>query len=532
MQNHPGVFIVLEGSDGSGKGTQFRLLKERLKAVGHDVAIFDFPRYEEPSSHFIKRYLNGGYGPASEVSPYIASIFFALDRYEAAPEIKKALAADKVVLANRYVGSNMAHQGTRFDSLGEQRGFFIWAENLEFQLLGIPRPNLNLFLKVPAEISFGLIAQKAQRDYTKKVRDELEADIEHLKKTVATYTLLCKLFPKDFKEIDCIRNGQMQTIVEINNLIWEAIKPLLPEPKRMGKGAVISFDRPADIKNIKTSTNKTTPGYKRTQADRTKFYEILTLKEQMQAKAGSTKGVDRQQLEAAIDLVTPLADRKREIRGLIKEEGSVKQPDGNDPVALDLVLGQISESFPPPPADDGLKLVQARPRNEFRLLNETSTADLTYQQKQQLLKRELKNSASRLIYTFEAISDFKTLIAFRNESGAQEMELLAVSPLLGYKTPEIVEHTNFKAAFDRAFEASAKLFHQAVSSGYKKPIDNLLLGHNVRFKFNISASDLSKALKNSKKREVTNLLTLMRDKVAEIHPQVSRILAESKSVES
>src|SRR3989344_9092031 len=149
MQNHPSVFIALEGSDGSGKGTQIRLLAERLKAVGHEVAVFDFPRYEQPSSHFVKRYLNGDYGPATDISPYTASIFYALDRYEASPQIKQALDEGKVVLANRYVVSNMAHQGLKFNSLAEQRGFFIWAENLEFQLLGIPRPDLNLFLKVP-----------------------------------------------------------------------------------------------------------------------------------------------------------------------------------------------------------------------------------------------------------------------------------------------------------------------------------------------------------------------------------------------
>src|ERR1700681_404064 len=134
MQQQPGTFIVIEGADGSGKTTQFKLLAERLRAVGHEVEVFDFPRYDQPSSHFVRRYLNGDYGPASEVSPYSASMFFALDRYEAAPQIRKALEAGKVVLSNRYVGSNMAHQGAKFTSEAEQRGFFIWADSLEFQL--------------------------------------------------------------------------------------------------------------------------------------------------------------------------------------------------------------------------------------------------------------------------------------------------------------------------------------------------------------------------------------------------------------
>jgi dTMP kinase len=133
-----GIFIVLEGVDGSGKSTQFRLLSERLKAVGYDVEVFKFPQYDQSSSHFIKKYLNGDYGNASEISPYTASLFYALDRYEASPRIKDALHKGKIVLSDRYVGSNMAHQGGKFTNSGEQRGFFIWEDGLEFQMLGIP----------------------------------------------------------------------------------------------------------------------------------------------------------------------------------------------------------------------------------------------------------------------------------------------------------------------------------------------------------------------------------------------------------
>ncbi len=236
-----GLFFAIEGSDGSGKGTQYRLLAERLRAVGYDVDLYDFPRYEEPSSYFVKRYLNGEYGPASEVSPFTASIFFALDRYEVAPKIRQSIADGKIVLANRYTSSNMAHQGSKFTKIGEQRGFFVWAESLEFQLLGIPRPNLNIFLKVPAEISFQLINRKKVRSYTKRSHDEHEADIEHLKKAVAMYQTICKLFPKDYKTIDCSKNGKILSIPEVNNLIWEAIQSLLPKPINKGRSVIVNL---------------------------------------------------------------------------------------------------------------------------------------------------------------------------------------------------------------------------------------------------------------------------------------------------
>ncbi|MBI2588627.1 hypothetical protein HYW35_00225 [Candidatus Saccharibacteria bacterium] len=256
MPDHHGLFIVLEGADGSGKTTQFRLLAERLKAVGYEVAIFDFPRYELPSSYFVKRYLNGEYGEASRLSPYTASLFYALDRYEAAPQIRQALKAGKIVLANRYVGSNMAHQGSKFSAESQQRGFFVWAESLEFQLLGIPRPTLNIYLKVPPKISYGLIANKTARSYTNKQRDEHEKNLEYLERSSDTYDLLTKLFPKDFKEIDCTSHNQILGIAEINDNIWETIKPLLPpDPPNRAKSIVLNLHQAAMVMPKHISSN-------------------------------------------------------------------------------------------------------------------------------------------------------------------------------------------------------------------------------------------------------------------------------------
>lgn len=228
MANHQGLFIVLEGADGSGKSTQFAKLQDRLKAAGYDVAVFDFPRYDNPSSYFVRRYLTGEYGPASSINPYTASLFYALDRFEAAAEIKKALADGKIVLSDRYVGSNMAHQGSKFKEAIEKRSFFVWEDSIEYQLLNIPRPHLNIFLRVPAEVSYELMSQRNQRSYTEKVRDEHEADIDHLRESVATYDLLCQLFPKDFVALDCAPHDKLLSIDAIGDMIWELLTPLLP----------------------------------------------------------------------------------------------------------------------------------------------------------------------------------------------------------------------------------------------------------------------------------------------------------------
>lgn len=234
-----GIFLVIEGTDGSGKGTQFELLKQNLLDQGYDVETFDFPQYENESSHFVKQYLNGKYGSAEEVGPYTGSLFYALDRYEAAPRIRKALSEGRVVLANRFTGSNMAHQGTKFDNVEQRRGYFIWLDQLEFEMLNIPRPDLSLVLRVPAEIAQDLVDKKSKRSYTDKKRDLHEADINHLRKSVEVYYNLCQLFPKDFKQIDCVRSGKILSVDKIQNLIQQTIKPYLPQ-KTMSVGKSVT----------------------------------------------------------------------------------------------------------------------------------------------------------------------------------------------------------------------------------------------------------------------------------------------------
>jgi dTMP kinase len=237
MRQPKGAFIVLEGSDGSGKTTQFNLLKERLKAIGYDVAVFDFPRYSHESSYLVRQYLAGGYGPATTVSPYTASLFYAMDRYDAAKDIKKALKQGKIVLANRYAGSNMAHQGAKFKDPVEQRGFFVWEDNLEFQLLNIPRPDVSFFLRVPAEISRRLIKERAAKNG--EALDGHEKDSKFLKKSLMTFDILCELFPKDFKAIECTKDGRLLGVAQISNLLWEEIKPLLPSEKPHASHSVV-----------------------------------------------------------------------------------------------------------------------------------------------------------------------------------------------------------------------------------------------------------------------------------------------------
>ena len=250
-----GTFIVIEGTDGSGKGTQFKLLADRLAQEGYDVATFDFPQYDEPSSYFVRQYLNGNYGSAEDVGPYTGSLFYALDRYEAAPKIREALAAGKVVLANRYVGSNMAHQGTKFRNAAERRGYFIWLDNLEFEMLRIPRPTLSFVLRVPAAIAQQLVDQKEQRSYTDKKRDLHEADLTHMERAVEVYDDLCQLFPRDFSRIDCTRDKQLLDIQSIHEIIWGKVEPMLPVKKNKTAAAAVTRPKKTLVENPYVTKN-------------------------------------------------------------------------------------------------------------------------------------------------------------------------------------------------------------------------------------------------------------------------------------
>jgi dTMP kinase len=231
MKTDKGVFVVIEGTDGSGKHTQFQRLAERLAREGYDVATFDFPQYSRPSSYFVKQYLSGAYGGADDVGPYTGSLFYALDRFEVASKIRQAIDAGKVVLANRFVGSNMAHQGTKFQYTEERRGYFIWLDNLEFEMLRIPRPTVSLVLRVPADIAHGLAKKRAgQQDRQQIAPPDVvhEADPEHSRRAVTVYDDICQLFPKDFSRIDCTRDEKLLDIDTIHNIVWQKIEPLLP----------------------------------------------------------------------------------------------------------------------------------------------------------------------------------------------------------------------------------------------------------------------------------------------------------------
>ncbi len=184
-----GKFIALEGIDGSGKRTQMELLANELAKRGVPHMRVSFPRYESFFGSMVAQFLNGDFGPLGTVDPHFSALLYACNRLEAKPMLEAELAAGKIVLADRYIGSNLAHQTARVPA--EQReGFLAWLKKLEYEAYNLPAEDLVIYLRLPAAEAQRLVGTKGARDYTKLRRDLLEADLVHLEAASEVYDRL------------------------------------------------------------------------------------------------------------------------------------------------------------------------------------------------------------------------------------------------------------------------------------------------------------------------------------------------------
>ncbi len=210
-------FIAIEGGDGSGKGTQAEILRTYIAEQLHKkVTKLSFPRYGEPSAYYSEQYLNGKYGEAKDVHPDLGSLTYALDRFATKHQVEAALAdTAHYVISDRYVGSNLAHQGAKIDDIAERHAFYDRIKHTEYEILGIPRPAKNIVLLVPSAIAQQNVDKKAARSYTTLKRDIHEADIDHLEKAKRNYQELCELYPDEFIPIDCMDGDKLRSIDDI-----------------------------------------------------------------------------------------------------------------------------------------------------------------------------------------------------------------------------------------------------------------------------------------------------------------------------
>lgn len=215
-------FIVIEGIDGAGKGTQTDLLTRAFEERGLPVAKFGFPRYESSFGRLIARFLNGEFGPLPAVDAHFSALLYAGDRFEAKPDLEAALDSGRTVVTDRYIASNLAHQAARVPA--ESRAEFIsWLRQLEYGTYGLPVEDLVIYLRVPADEGHRLVGLKSARSYTAKSRDLQESDVLHLKEAALVYDELAQA--PNWVTIECFdaRSEKLRSPEEIHRDVLEAV---------------------------------------------------------------------------------------------------------------------------------------------------------------------------------------------------------------------------------------------------------------------------------------------------------------------
>jgi dTMP kinase len=219
-----GKLFAIDGTDGSGKQTQFNKLCEKLNAEGIDYRTVSFPNYDSPSSSLVKMYLSGEFGTnAKEISPYIASTFYAVDRYATFKTgYQEYYDNGGIILADRYTTANMVHQAGKIYDKTERKKFLDWLWDYEFNLYGLPIPTEVFFLNMPVEKAMELMKNRENKFTKDQVKDIHERDKNHL---IDAHSAACDV-AKDYNwyEINCVKDDKIRTIEDIHEEIYAEIR--------------------------------------------------------------------------------------------------------------------------------------------------------------------------------------------------------------------------------------------------------------------------------------------------------------------
>lgn len=215
-----GTLFVIEGVDGAGKATQTAKLVERLTADGKNPLKLTFPDYENKSSDIVKMYLNGTFGAhAEDVNAKAASTFFAIDRYVSYKTRWEAdYLSDRVIVADRYVTSNMIHQASKLDTIEEKEAFIDWLTDFEYGIYKLPAPSKVVFLDMPPAYAAELTKTRANKSTGEMVQDIHESDRAYIKKSYENALWVAKRY--GWHIISCVKDGYIRTIDDISEEIY------------------------------------------------------------------------------------------------------------------------------------------------------------------------------------------------------------------------------------------------------------------------------------------------------------------------
>ncbi len=222
-----GKLIIIEsGSDASGKATQTTKLVERLSNEYNNIRKVEYPNYESESSALVKMYLRGDFGKnPSDVDPYIASTFYAADRYASfKTEWEEFYNNGGIIIADRYTTSNMVHQASKMDECDRDK-YLDWLFDYEFNLYKIPQPDCVIFLDVPIEFSQKLMENRKNKITGEDKKDIHESDIDYLTKSYNNSLYIANKY--NWNKINCVENENLRTIDDIHEEIYKIVKEII-----------------------------------------------------------------------------------------------------------------------------------------------------------------------------------------------------------------------------------------------------------------------------------------------------------------
>lgn len=210
---------MIDGSDGAGKTTQVRMLIDRLRTDGHIIQTTNFPQEKNCFGALIKESLAGKHGDFIGIDPYIVSSLYAADRFESKGMIEAWLHSGMLVILDRYASANQMHQGGKIKDAKVRAKFLKWLDRMEYEIFGIPRPDLTLYLHVPVAVSQKLLRKRGKRDLAEK-------NLQHLRNTEKSALFISKS-QKHWRKIECTNGTEILPREEIHEKIYAAVKKTL-----------------------------------------------------------------------------------------------------------------------------------------------------------------------------------------------------------------------------------------------------------------------------------------------------------------
>lgn len=478
-----GTFIAIEGVDKLANISQLELLAERLEKDGQQVLCLNFSELKEPAGHYVKQYLDGKFGTQNDVGPYASSMFFAMNRYHAAEEIRQALDDGKVVLATDFTGASMAQQGSTLASIEERRGFYIWLDNMDYQMLKLPRPDKTFILRMPVE---GLSGQ--------------------FKSLASTYDDLPQLFPKDFTRLDYVRSGKSMDIKQLHDYIWKFTEPLLPKVKQPEK-PLNAIVQPSSVFIPEELTGKT----KQTYTDI--LGQILELRRQIGdslVASNMSKADQSEVLESLLPVAAYTSPTEHHQAIALAESPKAEK--------LKLASTKTKDTYANMAKD--LDLHTVLPRNELDILPnmlypasnlpinqlKKQINNSKYEQKAKLFEQACladgKNTAlQHLNYGFELLISIYSLRTIHSVSDSV-VSAQAYSPRYGYDVSEDLDDKLLEQ-YEHAFDLSLKLYSNLQEAGLESLAQLAVLrGHKTRVILDIDGAALTNLLKTTSQRNI------------------------------